>query len=456
MPVVSYGGAEGVPFRQGGPRRAAVDPGQLWRQLLQLNARAHAATGMNNMFGITSDGKLFLTPDFIGQVGYRAQLNIANMLLQAVNASADQAITGARLIGEAILLEQADGTHLENANKVLAIEMRKALIARYGQSVEKRKQVPSYARSNRLSGALRRAISQPDMAIGTANGIQYINQDRLNTEARHWARINFGVQAAPGAKRGAARSTPPQQFELFGNKIGFTAKPRPPMYLPPGFWEFIGGRATAREERVGRVNQPDERDVTEKKQDRLAASAARRAARVNAALGKTAPTTTSSSSGGRFDSIKTGKGSYYRRNMSRTSGTSGWGVDYGGYPKSRTYERTYRTGGKNPFAQSSKKRTVTSVTRGIRRSRQAFRPVGRNAKYPTAGVVASNFMDAGFRALAQHADRVYANMANDIVEQATDEAARNRYKELRTRYNAAMEIEQLIGGKVHNKDLRGN
>lgn len=360
--------------------------------VFQLNNAARVELGIPGMFARSASGQIYLTPNFINQVGYRTNINVKGMVDRTLEASSSKVIDSLRIMGEAIKFQEDDNRHLLAANRLLAEKMRQRLIFQYGQSVERRKQVPSYARSNRLSGKLRIAISQPDMAVGTATGIQYINQDRLNVEARHWARINFGVQAAPGARRGAARSDPPQRFKLLGNSgrsvgtVGFRAKPRPPMYLPPGFWEFIGGKATGREERVGRVDH----SARNKKNNLLP------------------------------------KASFYRRSLARkASGTSSWGQDYGGYARTRNYERRARVQGKT----LDRKKSVTSVTRGIRSSRQKFSPTGRDARYPTRGVVATNFMDAGFRALVENADRVYEQMVRDILNEAISVARRAGGKE---------------------------
>lgn len=445
--------------------RPYVNPAQLWNQLLQLNARAYAITGINSMFMLGADGKFRLSPDYVGQIGYREQLNLAQMLFQTVSAATTKSIDASRLMAEAILLEQADGRHIADANKELASLMHKAVVVRYGQSVEKRKQVPSYPRANRLSGALRRSITAKDMVIGSADGIKYVNQDRLNTEARHWARINFGVRGAPGARMGAAKSPAPKQFDVLGaGKVGFKAGPRPPMYLPPGFWEFIGGRASAREERLGKVRQGDERTASDVAADRRAANEARRRARIAARMGEQARAGDSSASGGRFDKIKEGgagnPGFTYRK-LGPTSGTSRWGTSYGGYGRTRIYRRKYTMklpGLAGEPNKVTRKKTVTSVVRGVRKSRQAFWPMkGGRPTYPTAGVVASHFLDAGFQALSENAVRVYTGMANDIVNASTDKRGKARYKKLRLRYNAAMDIQKILGsGTVPNPELHGD
>lgn len=442
-----YGGAQWYDWFPHDRFPPKYDTGALNSWIYILNNRARAELGIGGMFQLGPKGQIALAPGFENFVGSAFQTNLANIVLKVVGTAEGQVIDSMFLLSQALLLGDTQ-KHVERANKQLAAEMRKGLLQRYGQSVERRKQVPSYHRANRLSGNLRRAISQPDMAVGTATGISYINQDRLNTEARHWRRINFGVRGAAGAKGGAAQSKAPEEFTLLSSgrgqrnagKVGFKSDPRPPMYLPAGFWEFIGGKAPGASQRLGRVGpHPDEASQErqqESRGDRLARSKARRDAR----LGNAAPSGSTSMTASQYLEIQNRQrggqthGGYYTQSLNRQSGVSSWGADYGGYPRTSTYRR--ETTGRDPDGGKVKRqRSVTRTVRGVRRSRQAFFPTRRNAKYPTRGVVASNFMDAGFRALAQNVDKVYFLMAQNIVNEAEDTVEKQALKTLMVKHN---------------------
>lgn len=415
-----------------------------------LNEAAKARLGIPGLFTLQGD-QIVVSGNYATFVGTAVNINLANMVMKTVATSAKGLLDYVELIGRAIALEQSpEAKHLEKANKQLAAHMRNALRERYGSSVENRKQVPSYVRANRLSGNLRRAITQPDMAVGTANEIKYINQDRLNSEARHWARINFGVRGAPGAK-GGARTKAPEQFELLGSgegsrnigSIGFKIGPRDPMYLPPGFWMFIGGRAPGATTRVGNVPTVESDDYEDNNDVVARRMAARRVKRGNASgddfirslkkMPKRAPGV-----GGSMRDLR----------LNKQSGTSSWGADVGGYPRASSYKRKkqFKLEGKTIENPAWEKRRVSRVIRGVRSSRQGFYPTRSNKRYPTRGVVGAQFMDAGFRALRDNLDLVYAQMANDMIQDATNKSEKKAINKLRVQYNALMEIDRLLAG----------
>lgn len=448
------------PLRQGGPpRRDGGAFGQLF--LYQLNHAARLQLGIPGMFAMGPDGQIQLTQDYYDAIGYRVKANLVGMVQRTAIATGQKTIDSLTVLAAAMQAESKDSRHLLQAHKILAIEMRNALINRYGQSVNKRKQVPSHRRKNRLSGALGRAIAQPDMAVATPSGINYINQNRLNVEARHWQRINFGVRGAPGARNGTAATKTPEQFDLFGGrgnrsmgKIGFRANPRPPMYLPPGFWMFIGGAAPA-----GARQRTRRQDLGEDEEDRAMerAEAARKRRQARMGFAPESDKEAVSRDDGKHNSP------FYSRNLGgKAKVKTPWGKSYGGYERKRTYTNTYRStlsslepakGGGVRVMSSYKrsKREVTAVTRGIRRSRQGFFPMGPNAVYPTRGVVASNFMDAGFRALSNNIDRVYLVMAQKIIDDAGDTAAAKVAKGTLVKWRASMastEINNLLADPI--------
>lgn len=124
----------------------------------------------------------------------------------------------------------------------IAALMRTALIASYEERVEGEKHVPSYREGagRYAGGALRRALSDPSMAIGDANGISYINRALLDTEARHWKRLNFGAGGAASQGFPGVGLLPVFLDERVLFYVGSEGKPRPAFTLPPGFWKDPG------------------------------------------------------------------------------------------------------------------------------------------------------------------------------------------------------------------------
>lgn len=99
-----------------------------------------------------------------------------------------------------------------------------------------------HARNVRFAnGALLRAISAPDFFEATERGLRFINEDRLNREARHWRRLNFGTA-------GGAAVEPPRQFQLDWGRlvagthqhIGLTPDIRPAFRIPRGVFVAPG------------------------------------------------------------------------------------------------------------------------------------------------------------------------------------------------------------------------
>lgn len=214
-----------------------VSPNELNQFLAYANNRARAEFNFpGSMFRLGSNGQLVLTPQFVGMVGFRTQRDLTKAILKAAQGALGVAAEDLRSF--AVGLQNAtehDRGIQKQANEKLAQAMRTGLRAGYLDLVESEKKVPSYRiGQNRFSGgALRRALSSPDMAVATDSGISYLNQDRLNLEARHWARLNYGVAPAPKSPSFKGKLT------LFGQTIGTIgsqAQQRPPMFMPRGFW----------------------------------------------------------------------------------------------------------------------------------------------------------------------------------------------------------------------------
>lgn len=125
--------------------------------------------------------------------------------------------------------------------EVVATNMRVALlegvkgVGGYDNAVAARKHVASYNNKSgtRLPGALRATLESPTMAIATPNGIEYLDHDLLNSQARHWKRLNFGAQG-PFADGPGNVNVPVKYDKRILFYAGSKSGPRPGFALPPG------------------------------------------------------------------------------------------------------------------------------------------------------------------------------------------------------------------------------
>ena len=82
-------------------------------------------------------------------------------------------------------------------------------------------------------GALRKALASSDFFEVSPDGIQFINADRLNNDAKQWARLNFGAEPA------GEGSLPPQTVMMGDTEmgqIGLNESARPAFQIPKGIW----------------------------------------------------------------------------------------------------------------------------------------------------------------------------------------------------------------------------
>lgn len=395
-----------------------------------INERARVELGISRMFTISGD-RLALTPEFANAVGYAMTVNVGAIALDVAAAASSNAVSAVTVLADVLRQESADSKNLHQANKLLAAEMHRGMLLQYTSRVEQRRQVPSYQRKNRLAGRLKRALQNPDMVTATASGINYINQDRLDVEARHWRRINFGVEPA--------NTPPPKKFNLFGDRprrfnykseirgsgnIGFDAQPRPPMFLPPGFWLFIGGRVDKEGRDAGTnfvTNVTRRLSITERGKTVEQKLAERRARRANKTLG----------TGDAEDANSV--------------------LEVGLSTVTRRRDRNF---GSNVGPLKRRSGALRGRAGGIRVSQQAFYPTRTGSKIPTRGIVGANFLDGGFRALQDNADRIYLGMAREILSDAGVEAANKKAQKTLRRYRPSFELKQLLNERRSVIDRR--
>lgn len=183
-------------------------------------------------------------PRLTNAVGTRLRYTMATELGRAVARGVKGVNDGILAAAQAFADQTADPVAMQRIHSDVASVAQAAVLARYDETVEAEKKVPSYRIGDRFSGGvLRSALAQRSMVVGTVEGIDYIDQDVLNQEAKHWQRLNFGAGEAGRANRpGSFR------FIFDGRVLGhfeFRAGPRPEFYLPWGFWKEPGGGEVA-------------------------------------------------------------------------------------------------------------------------------------------------------------------------------------------------------------------
>lgn len=93
---------------------------------------------------------------------------------------------------------------------------------------------PRDARNRRYAGgALLRAIQAPDFFRATANGLEFINVNRLDKEARQWRRLNFGAGSVAGAAPGRSEV---RWSGMVVAQLGLAPDARPAFRIPKGYW----------------------------------------------------------------------------------------------------------------------------------------------------------------------------------------------------------------------------
>lgn len=128
---------------------------------------------------------------------------------------------------------------LNRVHVEIAAEVRQAVSDAYRSEVESQRLTQPYQRFNRRSGYLGSVIRRRDLVRADSGGLHFINQDALDKEAAHWARLNFGAGSEAGPQPGAV------PIRLFGQETleaRLPYGPSPGFVLPKGFF-IHGGRA---------------------------------------------------------------------------------------------------------------------------------------------------------------------------------------------------------------------
>lgn len=127
------------------------------------------------------------------------------------------------------------------ANRAIGRDVRDAIVDGYDRKVAATKnRNPLYAnRKNRLTGKLRPALANPSLYRAGPRQMQFLNTAQLTSQARHWARLNFGVEGWEVS----GQQSPDVMFTLFGQQysIGLREGLRPGYSLPLGSWTDPSG-----------------------------------------------------------------------------------------------------------------------------------------------------------------------------------------------------------------------
>lgn len=153
-----------------------------------------------------------------------ATVNGASPLTQAVYAAVGKGIPDRLML---------------RANKALAQDAQRAIVAGWRSRLPLKSwgyRAGSDPNHDRLSGKLGDALASDAMTKGTSpRGISFLNVGVLNSEARHWYRVNYGAQ---GPVVGAVRRAKSYPVMVEGHTIQILRdehQPAPMSFLPRRF-----------------------------------------------------------------------------------------------------------------------------------------------------------------------------------------------------------------------------
>lgn len=149
------------------------------------------------------------------------------------------------------LVRASDTLRLSHTNSYLA-EMwqrigknaQRSMVQSFGQLVTAREGPASAshyrAGEGRLAnGILLRALGRSDFFTATSDGLDFGNRAMLDSEAKHWHRVNFG---AAGRGQGSTKQFNINFAGAVSGSIGFDEGPSPAFSLPAGVWIGANGQ----------------------------------------------------------------------------------------------------------------------------------------------------------------------------------------------------------------------
>lgn len=147
----------------------------------------------------------------------------------------------AEYIGRALSARQIPHEQLRRAHRDAGEGAQRSMVQGYVNR-RHRRPVPSYRIGDRYAGgALLRALRNPNMVEATEFTLRFINTDILNTEARHWRRLNFGAGAGSEGGLQAPAQFPIAWEGMVVATLGLTPDFRPAFTMPQGIFVAPGG-----------------------------------------------------------------------------------------------------------------------------------------------------------------------------------------------------------------------
>ncbi len=146
-----------------------------------------------------------------------------------------------RVLSEALEKRIGDPSDLQKIHSNVAAGMRQSVKSSFEQSVKSYTGTYRVGQNRISGGALKRAITSDSLAVGTPTGIDFIDQGRLDTEAAHWRRLNYGAFGTRVKDRQVTKR--PFKFDnVILYTIGLTDSPRPAFGMPPGRFTTTEGK----------------------------------------------------------------------------------------------------------------------------------------------------------------------------------------------------------------------
>lgn len=182
----------------------------------------------------------------------RVGTDITQASIRAMNGGTRGSMNLARILATGLQKNLGNPKELRQVHADVADAMRQSVKSSYEQTVKSRPGPYRMGQGRISGGALKRAVTDPKLAVGTIEGINYVDEYRLDREAAHWRRLNFGAEGTAVGGRDARRF--PFRFDnVTLYTVGFPDEARPAFSMPPGLFEDAGGEKVSRSR--GRTGQ---------------------------------------------------------------------------------------------------------------------------------------------------------------------------------------------------------
>jgi hypothetical protein len=181
----------------------------------------------------------------------RTNTNITDGSVKVMNVGTRGAMNMARILGTGLQKEMQDKSELKKVHRDVAAMMRDSVKSSFERTVRSRAGQYRMGQNRISGGRLKTAIMSRSLAIGTEEGIFFVDEQRLDKEAKHWRRLNFGAKGT--AITGRTPSRFPLRFDdVTLYTVGFPDESRPSFTLPPGYFQSPeGGRVPFQRSRSG-------------------------------------------------------------------------------------------------------------------------------------------------------------------------------------------------------------